>query len=837
MALTRPKYSQIYDTDHKNSARAATTENVTLSGAAPNTVDGITLALKDRVLVKNQANAAQNGIYYVTVVGTGSNGTWTRSLDADSNVKLTSGTTLSVEEGNSNAGKSFRLTTTPPIILNSTSLTWADTSGGSSTASGNNGQIQFNDTNSFGGATYLYYNEVTGTVTANAGVASTSTTSGTFVVTGGVGISGALNVGANVTVTGNVLPSANVTYNLGSPTQRWKDLFLAGNTINLNGATISATNGAITFQNSLGGSFSVTGTAAGQSTGTFGNIVANSGVASTSTSTGALTVTGGAGITGAVNIGGALTVTGNLTVNGTTTNINTTNLVVEDKNIVLADVTSPTDVTADGAGITVKGATDKTFTWVDATDAWTSSEDLNLLTGKQYEINGTAVLTATTLGSGVVNSSLTSLGIVTSLAATTAVATNFSSGNIRISGGYISSLTNATIATTNTTTLNATNFSSGNIVATSSTSGTWSTANVSLYESVTATTTNATFYPMLADKTAGNTGGFSAATLTHNPSTGNLTATGFVGTHYGSATGLTSVPAGQLTGTITASVSSQLFNNMGENHGTRTSFDATTPSYGFGHRFVQGSTNGPGTGGSQFYSWYIGLGNDYPATGAGSYGAMFAVDRNSATPYLTVRFNENNSFGTWRKISAGAADTAGTVTTAAQPNITSVGTLTGLTVSGAIVPNANLTVNLGSTSAWWGTIYGLAQQAKYADLAERYASDADYEPGTVVVFGGTQEITVTMQDHDPRVAGIVSTNPAYLMNADNNGVAIALTGRVPCRVQGPVAKGDVLVTGTIAGVAQKIDNAKFLPGCVVGKALASINTNNIETIEVVVGRF
>ena len=109
-----------------------------------------------------------------------------------------------------------------------------------------------------------------------------------------------------------------------------------------------------------------------------------------------------------------LTISGNLTVNGTTTNINSTNLVVEDKNIVLADVATPTDTTADGGGITLKGATDKTLNWVDATDAWTSSEDFNLLTGKVYEIAGTSVLSGTTLGSGVTGSSLTSVGTITS---------------------------------------------------------------------------------------------------------------------------------------------------------------------------------------------------------------------------------------------------------------------------------------------------------------------------------------------------------------------------------------------------------------------------------------
>jgi hypothetical protein len=109
-----------------------------------------------------------------------------------------------------------------------------------------------------------------------------------------------------------------------------------------------------------------------------------------------------------------LTVSGNLTVNGTTTNINSTSLVVEDKNIVLGDAATPTDTTADGGGITLKGTTDKTLNWVDATDAWTSSEHLNLASTKELKINGTSVLSGSTLGSGVTGSSLTSVGTITS---------------------------------------------------------------------------------------------------------------------------------------------------------------------------------------------------------------------------------------------------------------------------------------------------------------------------------------------------------------------------------------------------------------------------------------
>jgi hypothetical protein len=107
----------------------------------------------------------------------------------------------------------------------------------------------------------------------------------------------------------------------------------------------------------------------------------------------------------------------------------------------------------------------------------------------------------------------------------------------------------------------------------------------------------------------------------------------------------------------------QFFNNMGDNHSTRTSFDASTPSYGFGFRYVQGNTNGPATGGGgQFYSWYMGLGNDYPATGGGSYGMYVAIPRTATTPYMSVRYNESNSLGSWIKIAAGYADTAGNIT-------------------------------------------------------------------------------------------------------------------------------------------------------------------------------
>lgn len=160
-----------------------------------------------------------------------------------------------------------------------------------------------------------------------------------------------------------------------------------------------------------------------------------------------------------------------------------------------------------------------------------------------------------------------------------------------------------------------------------------------------------------------------------------------------------------------------------------------------------------------------------------------------------------------------------------------------ITHTGHIIPSSNLAFNLGSTTAWYNTFYGISTQAQYADLAENYAPDKNYEPGTVVVFGGEKEITVTSESHDTRVAGIISTNPGYLMNATAEGIPVAFTGRVPCFVKGPVNKGTVLVTSSIPGVAQAIDFSLYKPGVIIGKSLEEITDTGVKTIEVAVGRF
>jgi len=387
-------------------------------------------------------------------------------------------------------------------------------------------------------------------------MASTVSATGVITATGG------LDVGGNFDITGNIIPSADNTYDLGSSSKMWKDVYIGPGSLYVNGQKVieedssniivscdenqnlvlqtsgsgdleldptgtgvvqvkgalqledgqNITNSGgnnVTFGNRIGvdaiisksddtnltlsgeGSgkvrvaddFEVTGTSSftgGLSIGTNGVIVTTlnaSGVAtatggfvgaltgnvtgnvtgdvtgdltgdSAGTHTGAVVgdVTGSITDTGdstiaylnstTVNVGAGLTVggnavvEGNLTVNGTTTTVNSTTMTVDDKNIELGSTASPSDAGANGGGITLKGDTDKTITWDSTTGAWDFSEDVNVVTGKEFQIADTSVLSATTLGSGVVNSSLTSVGTLGSLGVTGTVTAGAFTGDI-----------------------------------------------------------------------------------------------------------------------------------------------------------------------------------------------------------------------------------------------------------------------------------------------------------------------------------------------------------------------------------------------------------------------
>jgi hypothetical protein len=158
-----------------------------------------------------------------------------------------------------------------------------------------------------------------------------------------------------------------------------------------------------------------------------------------------------------------------------------------------------------------------------------------------------------------------------------------------------------------------------------------------------------------------------------------------------------------------------------------------------------------------------------------------------------------------------------------------------LSVGNITNSNGNGVGNIGSASTYFNTVFAQATSAQYADLAEKYQSDSNYAPGTVVVFGDATEITISTEPADARVAGVVTSNPAYLMNAGlEHGVAVALTGRVPCQVVGKIRRGDMLVTSELPGVATSAQSPAM--GTVIGKALSNYNSDTPGVIEVVVGR-
>ena len=343
----------------------------------------------------------------------------------------------------------------------------------------------------------------------------------------------------------------------------------------------------------------------------------------------------------------------------------------------------------------------------------------------------------------------------------------------------------------------------------------------------------------------------SVGTLTSLTVTGNITGANLIGNHYGAGTGLTSIPGANVTGTVANATYAVTSGS------TTTAATVTTAA--------QPNITSVGTLTSLTVTGNISGAN---ITGT-YYGAGTGL---TSIPGANVTGQVGNAL------------VAGTVYTNSQPNITSVGTLSSLSVTAntstggiktdnyyyangvsisfagaysnsnvasylptytgqvgtgaATFYGANLTTGANTTAGTitgnWGLSTGSKLSATYADLAEYYEADASYEAGTVLAFGGDKEVTIA-EDGTTRVAGIVSTNPAYVMNsacAGEHTVALALQGRVPCKVRGNIKKGDMLISAGY-GFARP---APFpVIGTVIGKSLE--NFEGIEgIIEVAVGR-
>ena len=295
--------------------------------------------------------------------------------------------------------------------------------------------------------------------------------------------------------------------------------------------------------------------------------------------------------------------------------------------------------------------------------------------------------------------------------------------------------------------------------------------------------------------------------------TGTAGATGATGA---GATGATGVGATGATGTGTTGATGAT--------GTAGSNGATGATGATGSTGATGATGSGATGAT-------GSNGATGATGAtGSTGPAGATGANGTTVTIQTTSTNANFYPSFVSAISGNVSTV---------YVDNAGLLynpsTGVLTVPSIVAAGNAVGNIGSPSNQFNTVFAQSTSAQYADLAEKYLSDDNYASGTIVSFGGTAEVTISLTDADPLIAGVVSTNPAYLMNSGLTGVhtvAVALTGRVPCCVQGPVTRGAMMVS---AGNGRARAEANPPMGTVIGKALESFD-GDIGTIEIVVGR-
>jgi len=495
------------------------------------------------------------------------------------------------------------------------------------------------------------------------------------------------------------------------------------------------------------------------------------------------------GLPNDVTVAGALTVSGNLTVNGTTTTISTTDLAVTDGKIQLAVDNESSDLIDigfvghyhNGARVAHAGlfrdATDSKFKLfgdygvepnqptIDTNDANFTLADLQLrsleigdtdnpsmaIRGSRLEtINSNQNIEIETSGTGIVD-----IGANVQLKAQSDL--RFADAD---SSNWVAFQAPATVASNVTWTLPAADAGTSGFALVSDAAGTlsWAAAGAT---TTSDTTTNAEEQIYFGDITSGAvTAMHHDADFTYNPSTGTLTSAVFSGAGTG------------LTGTA-ASLS------IGGNAATATTASGVTANS-------------------------VALGTDttgnYVALGATS-GVGLSGSTSSETATFTVTSNATN-LNTVSTIVArdGSGNfSAGTITAALSGNATTAttaGTITSQANSATITAASTNTANQivlrdGSGNFAAGTMTATATSAQYADLAEIYATDRDYEPGTVVMVGGEAEVTAANPEAQ-YLAGVISTAPAYLMNSSADGEAVALVGRVPVRVVGSVNKGEAV---------------------------------------------
>ena len=593
------------------------------------------------------------------------------------------------------------------------------------------------------------------------------------VVTGIVSASGNVR-GSNINTAGAVSAGGNV---VGS--------YIIGNGSQLTGLPSTYGNSNVSALLSAFGSNTISTTGAitsGNVTG--GNLLTNGTVSAQGniTTQGVVSATGDI-ITSGLFIGNfAGNITGNLVVPGSNTQ-------------VLFNLNG----NADAVGGMTYNKDSNTFTVLG-----TISSQGNIIGGNISTSGKASIVGNITGGNLAIGGTISATGNITG--GTISGTGNITGGNV-LTGGLMSSTGNATGG----------NILTGGIVSAAGNIYTNSTlqvtANVNVGGNITTTNLTGTGVSVTANVTGGN-----LRTVGQVSATGNISGNYFIGN------------GSQLTGL-------SVYSNS----------DVVSLLAAFGSNTV--STTGNITGGN------INSGSLIYTTG--NVNAIGAV--NTPNVVITKSFvftglsgnanidNSANISTTGNILSAGSISAGGTVNgasvvggviTGSSLSVTGnvTGGLVGTVYTNSIVnTGSNSTGNIGSSSTYFNTVFATATTALYADLAECYLSDTEYAPGTVLVFGGSAEVTISNVDADPLIAGVVSTNPAYKMNSGLTGqhvVAVALTGRVPCQVEGPVSRGAMMVS---AGNGRARAEANPAMGSVIGKAVESF-TGDIGTIEIVVGR-
>ncbi|CAB4129308.1 hypothetical protein UFOVP112_406 [uncultured Caudovirales phage] len=542
---------------------------------------------------------------------------------------------------------------------------------------------------------------------------------------------------------------------------------------------------------------------------------------STSTITGAVTIPyGGLGVGGNIYAGGFVgplygllqtAAQPNITSLGTLTGLTVSGAGTVSTGTLQATQVNATNMLATGSATfqsTVSGISTLTAGTVNAATIGNIGSTLTGTLQTAAQTNITSVGTLTSLAVGAVTSS----GTIIASTMQAGTIGNVASAHIGATGRFDTSVTTGTLLAGTVG-----NVASAHIGAT----GRFDT-------SVTTATLNAA---TIGNTGATLTGTLSTAAQTNITSVGTLTS---LAVNSGGITSVGTIVTGTLNAATIGNVSSAIIGATGRFDTSVTTATLNAATIGNTGATLTGTLSTAAQTNITSVGTLSGLTVTAPITGniAGSAATL------TTTRYInSVAFNGSADINISAPSFAGNLSGSTLASGVTASSLTSVGTLTGLTVSGAIVPNGNLTVNLGGATAWWATIYGKAVQAQYADLAENYQADSAYPAGTVLIFGGDNEVTTTNERANSAVAGVVSTNPAYLMNGGLLGdtvVPIALRGRVPCFVQGQVVKGDLLVTSSVPGVACSVGNSKEFGVAIFAKALENKTTDDVGTIEVVI---